>query len=431
MRIALVLYSLLCGSAAARSLSFFRGQRRSGKTDPNAPSDCTLFDDAVTKDYDCGYFEATWGISHQDFVKWNPSVGENCDGIVVGNSYCVEVNYGLPPTGTSMMTTMKPTPTGSPIPSPTQSGIIDSCTNFYQAASGDNCDSIVRKFGTFSLEDFYAWNPAVGSSCTGLWAGYHYCVGIPGTPSHPPTTTSAPMTTTTIPAGPSPTQDGIISTCTKYHKAVSGDTCFGIATAFGTFTVEEFVAWNPAVKSDCSGMWAGYYYCVAIPGTPTAKPTMTTTTSSKTPTPTGPSPTQDGIVANCKAYYKAVSGDNCAVIASRYGTFTLEQFIEWNPAVKPDCSAIWIGYYYCVGIPSTPTTRPTTQAPAPTCATAPTPTQPGALCCKKWHKVVSGDNCDAIQKKYKISAQDFNAWNPKVGATCTTLWAGYNVCVGM
>ncbi|KAF3491743.1 LysM domain-containing protein [Arthroderma uncinatum] len=347
MRTALILYSLLCSSAAARSHN--RGQRRSGRTDPNAPSDCTLFNDAVTKDHDCRYFEANWGISHQDFVKWNPSVRENCDGIVIGSSYCVEVNYGLPPTGTSITTAVKPATTGSPIPSPNQSGIIDSCTNFYKAGSHDNCEIIVKKFGTFLLEDFYGWNPAVGSSCMGLWTGYHYCVGIPGTPSSRLTTTSAPMATIMTPAGPSPTQDGIVSSCTKYRKAVSDDTCFGVAAAFSTFTVEQFVAWNPAVKSDCSGMWAGYYYCVAIPGTPTAKPTTTTTTFSRAPISAGPWPTQDGIVTNCKAYYKAVLGDSCAVIANRYGTFALEQFIKWNPAVKPDCSAVWIGYYYCIG----------------------------------------------------------------------------------
>lgn len=63
---------------------------------------------------------------------------------------------------------------------------------------------------------------------------------------------------------------------------------------------------------------------------------------------------------------------------------------------------------------------------------APTPTQPGANCgCKRWHMVSSGNSCDSISRQYGISAGDFQRSNPNVGSTCTTLWLGYNVCVGV
>lgn len=124
----------------------------------------------------------------------------------VGNSYCVEVNYGLPRTVTTTFTTTRATiPTGNPLPSPTQNGLIKSCTKFYFAKSGDTCDKIVGTYGTFSFADFLNWNPAVGKDCSSLLAGTHYCVGIPGTPTVKPT---APTTEPT--AGPSPTQDGLI-----------------------------------------------------------------------------------------------------------------------------------------------------------------------------------------------------------------------------
>jgi hypothetical protein len=123
------------------------------------------------------------------------------------------------------------------------------------AVSGDTCNKVVAKYGTFTLDQFLSWNPAVGADCSGLWLGYYYCVGVPGTPS---TTT----TTTTTPAGPSPTQTGIIYSCSRYHKAVNGDTCVRIVDQYGTFTLDQFLSGNPAVGADCTGLWLGYYYCI-------------------------------------------------------------------------------------------------------------------------------------------------------------------------
>lgn len=239
-----------------------------------------------------------------------------------------------PPTATS---------TGTPKPSPTQDGLIESCVNFHKAVSGDTCDKIVKQFGVFTLSEFQSWNPAVGDDCAGIWVGYYYCVGISGTPTAKPTT-SVPPKTTTSPSGPSPTQEGIISTCNRFHQAASGESCSTIVAKYGTFTLDNFIAWNPAVNKDCSALWLGYYYCIGIPGTPTQKPTPTTTSG-----PAGPSPTQDGIIKTCQRYHKAVAGDTCAKITDKYGTFTLGNFIQWNPAVMADCSGLWAGYYYCIG----------------------------------------------------------------------------------
>ena len=53
---------------------------------------------------------------------------------------------------------------------------------------------------------------------------------------------------------------------TKYYKAVDGDSCEIISNKFGTFTVAQFETWNPAVGTDCSKLFLGYYYCIAISG---------------------------------------------------------------------------------------------------------------------------------------------------------------------
>lgn len=187
----------------------------------------------------------------------NPSVKDDCSGIKVGNSYCVEVTRK--PTTTTSSTVSSPVPTGPPKPSPTQVGLIESCTTFYFAVDDDTCDSIVEAYGTFTKEEFIAWNPAVQADCTHLWAKTYYCVGIPGTPTAPPSST-----TTVAPTGapkPSPTQAGLIESCINFYFAAKDDTCDSIVEKFGTFTYAQFVEWNPAVGNDCRKLWADTYYC--------------------------------------------------------------------------------------------------------------------------------------------------------------------------
>ncbi|KAI0197889.1 hypothetical protein F4808DRAFT_284737 [Astrocystis sublimbata] len=403
--------AVLAGSTTAAGI-----KRQSGPVDPSTDPDCTYYDTAYDETNDCSYFEDWWGISHQDLVSWNPSLKNDCSGLKVGNSYCVEVTRK--PTSTSSTTT----PTASPKPSPTQDGLIDSCTTFYKAPARETCDNIVATYGTFTKAEFIKWNPAVGDDCGGIWADTYYCVGIPGTPTSKP-----PTATPTGPPKPSPTQEGLIDTCTTFYKAPARETCDNIVKKYGTFTKAEFIKWNPAVGNDCGGIWADTYYCVGIPGTPTSKPPTTTPTGSPKP-----SPTQEGLISTCTKFYKAVEGDECDKLIARYGTFTKAEFLKWNPAVGSDCKGLWADTYYCVGIPGTPTKPTTTKQPTPTgCTRAhPTPTQPGSLCaCTKWYLPGKNEFCADIEKKFGITAAQFNKWNPNVGSDCKGLWADHNICV--
>ena len=207
-------------------------------------------------------------------------------------------------------------------------------TKYYKTVSGDTCQVISDKFGTFTVAQFQTWNPAVGPSCASLFLDYYYCIAVPGTPTTRSTTSFTKTTST--PSGPTPTQTGIISSCTKYYKTVSGDTCQVISDRFGTFSVASFISWNPAVKSDCSQLYLGYYYCIAVPGTPTTRTsTSTTKTTSKTPTPTpkGPQPQQPGIVSNCNKYYLVKSGDSCYTIEQAQHV-SAANFLKWNTGIK-------------------------------------------------------------------------------------------------
>ena len=48
------------------------------------------------------------------------------------------------------------------------------CERFYLVDSGDDCYDITLDTG-IALSDFYTMNPAIGSSCSILEAGYYVC----------------------------------------------------------------------------------------------------------------------------------------------------------------------------------------------------------------------------------------------------------------
>jgi LysM repeat protein len=213
--------------------------------------------------------------------------------------------------------------------------------SFYKVVSGDSCGGIVSKYGTFSLPDFYKWNPAVGNTCSGLWLDYYVCVGVTGTPTSKPTTTAAPVPTSNAPG---PVQEGIASNCQRYHEVTSGDQCQAIVNKYGTFSLQDFYKWNPAVGNTCSGLWLGYYVCIGVNGTPTSKPT---TTAAPQPTSNIPSPTQANVNKSCKKWYKVASGDYCAKIATQFN-ISLTRFYGLNPDVGSNCGSLWLDYYVCV-----------------------------------------------------------------------------------
>ncbi|KAF4952928.1 hypothetical protein FGADI_6361 [Fusarium gaditjirri] len=425
------------GALGSRGQRVRRDVKPGGPTDPGIPSDCTYYDTWSDETSDCKAWVEPWGITLKQFTDYNPTVKDDCSGIQVGHAYCVEVNFGLPPEENppkvSTTKNAEPEPTKDLKPSPTQDGLIESCTSFYMAKKGDTCNKIISQYKTFDFDDFFKWNPAVDKDCSGIWANTWYCVGVPGTPTSPPTKT---IVTTTKPTGvpkPTQTQDGLIESCSSFHMAEKGDTCAKIVSKFGTFDFDTFYKWNPAVGKDCSGIWASYYYCVGVPGTPTAKPSATT----PKPTATGgietPSPIQEGLVKNCNKFHQIASTTTCSSIESYY-KLPLSQFLAWNPAVGKDCTSLWKGYWVCVSVegykPATTTTaKPTTTKPANGIAT-PSPIQDGMVKnCEKFHQIKSTTTCTSIESYYNLPLATFLSWNPAVGKDCTSLLVNYWVCV--
>jgi hypothetical protein len=160
------------------------------------------------------------------------------------------------------------------------------CDFFMTPNSGDTCESFAMMWQVPSVDALKALNP--GITCPDLDTSKQYCVfgTVTDDPSttasiqsstagqsltstqaprttQPPTTTK-PSTTTTASAPndtPSPTQDGMVGTCNRFHWVADGQDCASIAALY-SITVSQFVQWNPAAKSDCSGLWARTVGCL-------------------------------------------------------------------------------------------------------------------------------------------------------------------------
>ena len=275
-------------------------------------------------------------------------MGSSCT-LIAGFDYCVQVNYGQtttsatpsPTTFATKTTTLLPARTtthgnGVSTPTPTQSGMVHNCNKFHDVAKGDTCETITKSAG-ISLSDFYTWNPGVGKGCSSLWLKYYVCVGVIGsTPKPPPTTTKPGNGIIT----PTPTQAGMVKNCNSFHDVKKGDTCDTIAKSAG-ISLSNFYTWNPGVGKDCSSLWLGYQVCTRVIG---FKPTTTSGNGISTPTPT-----QKGMVGSCNKFHHAMKGDTCDSIAKKAG-ISVAQFEKWNPGVGSKCGALWLGYYFCIGV---------------------------------------------------------------------------------
>ncbi|KAL1891065.1 hypothetical protein Sste5346_007890 [Sporothrix stenoceras] len=416
----------------------------------------------------CVEFASEWGLTLAQFEALNPTAA--CPTLTPDTLYCVlgsvtgasssgsvgpnrsptTVSYTLPTgtggpssvdisfstyptttsttskTSTKTSTTSSSTITGSK-PAPTQAGLTASCNNFHLVAKGDSCSTIEASYGVSSA-DFLSWNPAIQSNCLGLLTGYYVCVGVPGAttstvkPTSTSTTTTSKATTTittsktstttskaststsktsTTSAVPSPLQPGTFDNCTSYHLVAAGDSCSAIETAAGISSA-QFAAWNSGVDADCTNIDVGYYLCVGGGGGVVS---------------TIPSPLQPGTFSNCTAYHLIAAGDSCSAIESAAGISSAE-FAAWNSGVNAGCTNIDVGYYLCVG------------GGGGVVSTIPSPLQPGTEAdCTKYHLVVAGDSCGAIESAAGISAAQFAAWNTGVDSSCSNIQVGYYLCI--
>lgn len=227
--------------------------------------------------------------------------------------------------------------------------MVSNCDEFYYVVADDGCWAIANDHG-IELADFYSWNPAVGTDCSGLQPDVYVCVGISDSSTVSATTTVSSTATSTAIVTPTPTQTGMVSNCDEFYYVVADDGCWAIANDH-SIELTDFYSWNPAVGTDCSGLQPDVYVCIGVSESTTATPTVTTaaTTTTSTGGIVTPTPTQDGMVSGCTSFYYVVSGDGCWSIANDHG-IELADFYDWNPAIGTDCANLWPDTYVCVGV---------------------------------------------------------------------------------
>ncbi|KAJ1337363.1 peptidoglycan DL-endopeptidase LytF [Microdochium nivale] len=290
----------------------------------------------------CSSILTKYNINLATFYSWNKAVGSQCESMWAEVYVCVGVIGGSQTTAKPTTTSSTKPSNGIETPSPVQDGISASCNKFHYVESGTSCSSILTKY-SLNIATFYSWNKAVGSNCESMWAEVYVCVGIIG---GTPTTTKA-TTTTTAGNGittPTPTQGGMINDCDKWDYVKKGETCSAILSRNG-LTVAQLYALNSGVGNNCQGLWAEVYVCVHKKGTATTKP-PTTTAGNGITTPT---PTQSGMVSNCRKFALVKTGDTCDSVAKANGV-SVANFTTWNKAYGSNCSGMWANTYACVGV---------------------------------------------------------------------------------
>ncbi|KAK4447078.1 hypothetical protein QBC34DRAFT_143074 [Podospora aff. communis PSN243] len=401
----------------------------------------------------CDTLSNAFGIPVSQFLAWNPAVSVDCiTNFWAGYSYCVRVGPAAPSSP----------PAGAPIFS---DGVPCQCNRYYEIGAGDDCQTVSTKFG-ITTSQFLSWNPAVSANCgTNFWLGNWYCVGVSGAATCPtstvsPTRTSTrpPSTVTGAPAPAGPTHSGIPCQCNQFHTVVDGDTCPSLTRFYG-ISRSDFLAWNPAVNSDCTvNFWRGSSYCVGVTGDPDCpSPSSSSELPVTTAVPTPASPTFPNTDCRCNAFYQLRRPDTCESLFEQFDLAPAD-FFTWNPEVSRNCTFnFYVGYSYCVGIGAgspcstdIPTSFATgmntatdysyvsdgTKASAGPLPTAtgfpPEPLQPGTPSnCQQFYRATDVDTCMSISYLFRDQLNEnlFKQWNPAVESDCAGLLVNYHYCV--
>ncbi|KAK7423417.1 hypothetical protein QQZ08_009095 [Neonectria magnoliae] len=284
--------------------------------------------------------------------EWNPELHQDCSGLYADYWICVSVRSIWPepdlqwststsdftplPEPTSHELTVYPTANSSFSPVPSHGSMPESCKHFHQVEADENCGAILDIYNYVTQDQFFEWNPVLDGDCNGLWSGNWYCVGAyeSGNPMPP-----------TVTATPSQVPTGSPDDCAAWYLTTLDDTCDLIASIFGTFDIEDFIAWNPSVFEDCTDIEQDTWYCVGKADTPTTR-------TDGAPTPTAPGddmPTQSGISEDCISYWLVSEDDTCKSIAAA-NSIPEKNLIDWNPALRLKCDGLDADYYICVGI---------------------------------------------------------------------------------
>ncbi|KAF6233163.1 hypothetical protein HO173_008707 [Letharia columbiana] len=129
-------------------------------------------------------------ITPDDFLNglYEEDLPEDCDALI--EPYCWPDPDAPTPSSTSFPASCTPfsgdsittsntpaviTTSANPLPSPLEPGTIATCKTFHKVSTGETCYSIANNYKV-SLDQFYTWNPTVGTTCAKLFLAFYVCV---------------------------------------------------------------------------------------------------------------------------------------------------------------------------------------------------------------------------------------------------------------
>lgn len=188
-------------------LSNAQDQSPTGPTHSNIAKNCNAFHTVVDGD-GCWSIENKYGISHDDFISWNPDVSDDClTNFWLGSSYCVGV-------GAVVNTSSASKPTSLSVASSSSAKI---------SSSGSISTSISSKSSSTKAS----------SSSIRPTATAPYSIREP--------VTSWDISSTAVESAfpPKKTQEGQPSYCRDWHLVVAGETCQDIVGSATWATMAE------------------------------------------------------------------------------------------------------------------------------------------------------------------------------------------------
>ncbi|QGI77205.1 hypothetical protein CEK25_003934 [Fusarium fujikuroi] len=260
---------------------------------------------------DCWGLATGWDITPEEFILWNPSLDESSKKGSGSNSYnypCTlseSVSYCV---ALESATAVPGPRKEEPPPNPRAADEVQNCTSWFAAKTGWSCEDLARTTafqqtrivappGMDDDDDYDDEDdddddddiPTTTAATTtklpsptpiqeGMVGklqqvplgqrhdnlGICVCVGVIESSTHP--TSTSTKTTAKSPTNgvstPTSIQSGMVSNGNKFHFIKSTTTCQGIVD-YDKITIKQFYKWNPAVKSDCSGLWTTTWACVA------------------------------------------------------------------------------------------------------------------------------------------------------------------------
>ncbi|EPE35580.1 LysM [Glarea lozoyensis ATCC 20868] len=134
------------------------------------------------------------------------------------------------------------------------------CSETYLVQSGDTCQSIAALYNSFTLTQFYYWNPDIGQTCFGLRAYVPVCISTPWYTFVPPVQADV-GTVESAEKIPVPVMPSITSNCTTFELAGNGLRVDAIVQQNG-ITMDGFLSWNAYIDKTNPVAWDGYWVCV-------------------------------------------------------------------------------------------------------------------------------------------------------------------------